>query len=187
MSARDDFQAKISDSLAEFNKVACWTVLTVPQFRQYLAAHLAGDLLPEEEKTTPAGTAVTPTYSEGRIKRYTSALRAVDTHAQLDRWDDLTRFANAAMVAADEELNPVYRDAYGTGREHAGAAGWLLEQFEAVISTSNGDFGVAEEYRCRTCGAIGAQGTGPRSLLDLISMASRHECLPSLPGGDSDA
>lgn len=60
MSARDDFQAKISDSLAEFNKVACWTVLTVPQFRQYLAAHLAGDLLPEEEKTTPAGAAVTP-------------------------------------------------------------------------------------------------------------------------------
>ena len=140
-----------------------------------------------EEKTTPAGAAVTPQHSADRIKRYTSALRAVDTYAHLERREDLTRFANAAMTAADEELDSVYRSGYGTGREHAGAAGWLLEHFEAVISTSNGDFGVAEEYRCRTCGAIGAQGTEPRSLLDLISMASRHECLPSLPGGDSDA
>jgi hypothetical protein len=84
------------------------------------------------------------------------------------------------MQAADEELDPVYRDAYGTGREHAGAAGWLLNHFEAVISTSDGSYGVAEEYRCQTCGAIGAQGDGPKSLLDLVAMAARHECLPRL-------
>lgn len=141
-----------------------------------------------EEKTTLStmGPAVTPEPSRGRIERYTSALRDADPYALVERRDDLARFANAAMVAADNELDQVYRDAYGTGREHAGAPGWLLNNFEAVTSTSGGSYGVAEEYRCRTCGAIGAQGTDDRrTLLDLVSMASRHKCLPSLPDGAS--
>lgn len=88
-------------------------------------------------------------------------------------------------IAVNPFTDRVYRDAYATGRDHAGAKGWLFENFEAVISTSNGDHGVAEEYRCRKCGAIGAQGTGAKSLLDLMAMAARHECLPRFDGGDA--
>ncbi|MBL1107387.1 hypothetical protein JK361_22735 [Streptomyces sp. 5-8] len=124
-------------------------------------------------------------YPAERIERYITALREADTYAQLERRDDRERFARAVMAVADAETDPVYRSGYGTGREHAGAAGWLLQDFEAVISTSDGSHGVAGEYRCRTCGAIGAQGTGPRSLLDLVAMAARHECLPNLDRKDA--
>lgn len=55
-----------------------------------------------------------------------------------------------------------------------------LDQFEAVITTSGGSYGTADEYRCRACGAIGAQGVEPKSLAELVAMAGRHECLPRL-------
>jgi hypothetical protein len=58
-----------------------------------------------------------------------------------------------------------------------------LDSFEAVISTSDGSYGAAEEYRCRKCGAIGAQGTDPKSLADLTAMAAQHKCLPRFDGG----
>lgn len=138
-----------------------------------------------EKSSRPAVDATPGATYEPRTERYMAALRTADPYALVERRDDLARFAVAAIAAADTELDPVYRDAYGTGREHAGAAGWLLQHFEAVTSTSNGSYGVAEEYRCRTCGAIGAQGEGPRSLLDLVAMAARHECLPQLLGGDA--
>jgi hypothetical protein len=88
-------------------------------------------------------------------------------------------------VAVNPFTDLVYRNAYATGRMHAGADGFILDTFEAVISTSDGSYGAAEEYRCRTCGAIGAQGEGPKTLLDLMAMASRHECLPRVEGGDA--
>lgn len=89
-------------------------------------------------------------------------------------------------IAVNPFTDRVYRDGYAAGREHAGAKGWLFEKFEAVISTSDGSHGVAEEYRCLQCGAIGAQGVGAKSLLDLMAMAARHECLPRVNGGDTE-
>ena len=83
-------------------------------------------------------------------------------------------------IAVNPFTDNVYRDGYATGLSHAGARGWVLNDFEAVISTSDASYGTAEEYRCRKCGAIGGQGTAPKSLLDLMAMAARHECLPSV-------
>jgi hypothetical protein len=117
-------------------------------------------------------------YPDERLERYMAALNDADTYAQLGRRDDRERFARAVMAVADTETDPVYRSGYATGRTHAGADGFVLDGFEAVISTSNGSYGTADEYRCRACGAIGAQGVDAKSLLDLIAMAARHECLP---------
>lgn len=119
-------------------------------------------------------------YPPERIKRYVSALNGADTYAQLSTPADRERLALAVMAVADAETDPVYRSGYATGRDHAGAKGWAFDNFEAVTSTSDGSYGVAEEYRCRQCGAIGAQGVGANSLLDLMAMAARHECLPRL-------
>ena len=115
---------------------------------------------------------------EARLERYITALRNADTYAQITDRRDLVRLAEAVIAVANDETDPVYRSGYATGRDHAGAKGWLFDSFEAVISTSNGSYGAAEEYRCRKCGAIGAQGTAAKTLLDLMAMASRHECLP---------
>lgn len=60
-----------------------------------------------------------------------------------------------------------------------------LDQFEAVISTSDGSYSAADEYRCRACGAIGGQGVEPKSLVDLVGMARRHECLPRVTKGEA--
>lgn len=105
-----------------------------------------------------------------RRERYAAALRSHDP-------------LSAVISVANDETDPVYTGAYATGREHAGANGWVLGSFEAVIATSDGSYGAAEEYRCRRCGAIGAQGTDAKSLLDLMAMAARHECLPRFEGG----
>ncbi|MFD3574730.1 hypothetical protein [Streptomyces sp. NPDC058644] len=123
-----------------------------------------------------------------RIERYVTALREADRYALVARRDDLARFAEAVIAVANDETDPVYRDGYATGRMHAGSGSQVFANFEAVISTSDGSYGTAEEYRCRNCGAIGAQGLGARSLLDLMAMAARHECLPRLDapkGGDA--
>jgi hypothetical protein len=119
-------------------------------------------------------------YPDERVARYVEALRGADSYAQLTDPRDLERLARAVMAVADDETDPVYRSGYATGRQHAGAKGWLFSDFEAVTSTSDGSYGVAEEYRCRRCGAIGAQGVGPKALIDLMAMAARHECLPRL-------
>jgi hypothetical protein len=121
-----------------------------------------------------------PKYPAERIERYIAALLAADKYALIHHREDLIRFAEAVIEAANKETDPVYRDGYATGRQHAGAKGWLFDNFEAVTSTSDGSYGAAEEYRCRNCGAIGAQGTAPKSLLDLMAMAARHACLPRL-------
>lgn len=113
-----------------------------------------------------------------RLERYITALRDADAYAQLTDRRDLVRFAEAVIAAANDETDSVYRSGYATGRTHAGVESFRLDRFEAVISSSNGSYGAAEEYRCRDCGAVGAQGVESKSLLDLIAMASRHECLP---------
>lgn len=125
-----------------------------------------------------------PSIPADRIERYVTALREADMYALVPRLDDLTRFAEAVIAVANDETDPVYRSGYATGRMHAGAQSSVFADFEAVTSTSDGSHGVAEEYRCRKCGAIGAQGEGPRTLLDLMAMAARHECLPRV-GGDA--
>lgn len=117
----------------------------------------------------------TPEYSEDRYGRYITALRAADDYAQLERSDDLRRFARAAMQAADAELDPVYRDAYAVGRTHAGTAGWRLRDFTPVFTTSDGTDCPAAELRCVVCGGL-EQGVGPQTLIDLMALASRHEC-----------
>lgn len=91
-------------------------------------------------------------------------------------------------IAVNPFTDQVYRDAYATGRDHAGAKGWLFENFEAVAFTNYGpsDSLPANEYRCRKCGAIGGQGTGVKSLLDLMAMAARHECLPRVTDAAED-
>ncbi|MFF9786304.1 hypothetical protein [Streptomyces nigrescens] len=64
------------------------------------------------------------------------------------------------------------------------------DQFQAVISTSNGDFAVSEEVRCSKCGGIttqaGLDGKGwTLARLDLI--AERHRCLPRVSETDDAA
>jgi hypothetical protein len=126
---------------------------------------------------------MTSRHPKERVERYITALRDADMYAQLSDRRDLVRFAEAVIAVANDETDPVYRSGYATGRDHAGANGWLFDNFEAVTSTSDGSYGSAEEYRCRKCGAIGAQGTDAKSLLDLMAMAARHECLPRVGGG----
>ncbi|MCX4703925.1 hypothetical protein [Streptomyces sp. NBC_01373] len=125
--------------------------------------------------TRDTGAAPTPDYSEDRYGRYITALRNADTYAQLERREDLTRFARAAMQAADTELDPVYSNAYRVGHMHAGAAGWRLVDFTPVFTTSDGTDHPAAELRCQVCGGL-EQGVGPQSLIDLMALASRHEC-----------
>lgn len=125
-----------------------------------------------------------------RLERYITALRDADTYAELGDRRDLVRFAEAVIAVANDETDPVYRSGYAVGRDHAGAKGWLFDSFEAVAFTNYGpsDSLPANEYRCRNCGAIGGQGMDPKSLLDLMAMAARHECLPRLDNtsqGDS--
>ncbi|NUS26110.1 MAG: hypothetical protein HOV92_18065 [Streptomyces sp.] len=126
---------------------------------------------------------------EERLERYITALRGADKYALIHHRDDFVRFAKAVIAVANDETDPVYRDGYAAGRQHSGASSWAFDNFEAVISTSNGDYGAAEEYRCRACGAIGGQGIDAKSLLDLMAMAARHECLPRVTDttqGDSE-
>lgn len=52
MNARDNMTAALAQSLAEFNKVACWRALQLSQMRQHLAEHLTDTLLPAEEKAS---------------------------------------------------------------------------------------------------------------------------------------
>lgn len=128
----------------------------------------------EDGKHTWSSTSFT--HVQCSLCRFTLARgdRAEETAALLAEIDRLRSLFHGAPVDVDR----VYRDAYATGREHAGARAFVLDNFEAVVSTSNGSYGVADEYRCRKCGAIGAQGDDAKSILDLAAMASRHECLP---------
>ncbi|WAZ20197.1 hypothetical protein STRCI_001297 [Streptomyces cinnabarinus] len=58
-----------------------------------------------------------------------------------------------------------------------------LADFEIVDYSHRDQYRAADEYRCRKCGAIGAQGTEPKTLADLIGMVLRHECLPHVERG----
>ncbi|MFJ2882398.1 MULTISPECIES: hypothetical protein [unclassified Streptomyces] len=44
---RTALTARLYDSIAAFNQVACWDILRLAQMRQYLAEHLAADLMDE--------------------------------------------------------------------------------------------------------------------------------------------
>lgn len=78
-------------------------------------------------------------------------------------------------IAVNPFTDRVYRDAYATGRDHAGADGWVLDGFEPVFSTSDGSHVPAAELRCRKCTGL-VQDVGPKSLLDLMAMAAQHAC-----------
>jgi hypothetical protein len=68
-----------------------------------------------------------------------------------------------------------YREGYATGRSHSGADGWVLDQFSAVFTTSDGGDRAVGEVRCNACRAL-MQGVGPQTLIDLMALAARHEC-----------
>lgn len=95
-------------------------------------------------------------------------LAMVDIRDSAEAWD----LGMAVIAILEGPLNP---DSDTAPR---------LDGFEAVISTSDGSYGAADEYRCRKCGAIGTQGTETKTLADLIGMVLRHECLPRVEGGE---
>lgn len=114
-------------------------------------------------------------YPTQRVDQYVAALRSADAYALLHDRGDLDRFARAVMAVADAETDPVYRSGYATGRQHAGADGWALGNFTPVFTTSSGDDCPATELRCTACGGL-VQGVGPHTLIDLMALASQHEC-----------
>ncbi len=114
-------------------------------------------------------------YPAQRVDQYIAALRNADTYAQLEDRRDRERFARAVMAVADAETDPVYRSGYATGRQHAGADGWRLGGFTPVFTTSAGDDCPATELRHAPCGGL-IQGVGPHTLIDLMALASQHEC-----------
>jgi hypothetical protein len=117
-------------------------------------------------------------YPAERIERYVTALNEADTYAQLERRDDRERFARAVMAVADDETDPVYRSGYATGRSHAGAEGWQLDEFAPVFTTSDDSDRPVSELRHRPCGGL-VQGVGPHTLIDLMALASQHKCKPA--------
>ncbi|MFI9340018.1 hypothetical protein ACIG0D_01880 [Streptomyces sp. NPDC052773] len=117
-------------------------------------------------------------YPVERIERYVAALRSADAYAQLERRDDLVRFARAVMAVADDETDPVYRSGYRTGRDHSGPGGWALSRFTPVFTTSDGTDCPATELRCTDCRGL-VQGVGPHTLIDLMALAAQHECQPT--------
>lgn len=114
-------------------------------------------------------------YPSQRVDQYVAALRNADTYAQFTDRRDLDRFARAVMAVADTETDPVYRSGYTTGRQHAGAGGWALATFTPVFTTSDGTDCPATELRCSQCNGL-VQGVGPHTLIDLMALASQHEC-----------
>jgi hypothetical protein len=58
---------------------------------------------------------------------------------------------------------------------HTGADGWILSQFSAVFPTSDGSDCPVNHLRCSACNGL-EQGLGPHTLIDLMALASRHEC-----------
>jgi hypothetical protein len=185
MAIADETEAKVAEHYGASSGIGPGSAEMVREAaRTVLSMATAGQAASGSQPDT-GDTTQTTEQPDPRRDRYAAALREADTYAQLGNRRDLKRFVTAAIAMADTELDPVYRSGYGTGRMHAGAGGFVLDTFEAVISTSDGSYGAAEEYRCRTCGAIGAQGEGPKSLLDLMAMAARHECLPRVEGGEA--
>lgn len=123
-------------------------------------------------------------YPAERIARYMAALNGADTYAQISTRSDRERFARAVMAVADAETDPVYASGYTTGRSHAGADGWVLRNFLPVFTTSDGSDCPATELRCTACRGL-VQGVGPHTLIDLMALASKHECMPNTKGDDA--
>lgn len=147
------------------------------EVRQLLHEHATDEAAAREaqEKSSRPAVDATPEYSQARYERYITALNNADNYAQLTLRDDRVRFARAAMAAADEELDPVYSNAYATGRQHAGADGWALGFFTPVFTTSDGTDCTVSELRHQPCSGL-VQGVGPLTLIDLMALASRHTC-----------
>jgi hypothetical protein len=114
-------------------------------------------------------------YPAERIERYVRALNDADTYAQLSTRADRERLARAVMAVADDETDPVYRSGYTTGRIHAGAGGWALNEYTPVVSLSDGTDRPVTELRHGACGGL-VQGVGPHTLIDLMALAAQHEC-----------
>lgn len=97
-----------------------------------------------------------------------------------DDWDihqhvglvDVT--GDGEVAARGVDADRLYRDAYATGRDDAGALGWRLNAFTPVFTRSDGTDKPVSELRC-TCGTL-LQHVGEASLLDLAAMAARHDC-----------
>ncbi|MFJ2004782.1 hypothetical protein [Streptomyces chartreusis] len=102
-----------------------------------------------------------------RYHEIRARLATVDIRDSAEVWD-----LGMAIIAILE--GPLDRDAAKAPR---------LDDFEAVYSSHRGKYRAADEYRCRKCGAIGAQGTETKTLADLIGMVLRHECLPRVEDG----
>ncbi|MEV5953764.1 hypothetical protein AB0M11_08295 [Streptomyces sp. NPDC051987] len=116
-------------------------------------------------------------YADGRDPNSTVAKLLAQYDAERDaEQGKSSRQADATPTPVDPDQ--IYRDAYATGREHAGAAGWLLQHFTPVFTTSDGTDVPAKELRCGTCNAV-TRNTRPRTLLDHVVAAAQHECLPN--------
>ncbi|GKQ39517.1 hypothetical protein [Streptomyces sp. A012304] len=91
-----------------------------------------------------------------------------------DGWVDVTEGGAGVPQTMAVDPDRLYRDAYATGRDHAGALGWRLNAFTPVFTRSDGTDKPVSELRC-TCGVL-LQHVGEASLLDLAAMAARHDC-----------
>ncbi|GAQ52120.1 hypothetical protein [Streptomyces acidiscabies] len=123
------------------------------------------------------------------LRRAADAIAALPQDYECDpgRGDAVERLRRTAAGIEREKSSPVgadatsteadraYRDGYAIGRMHAGAAGWVLAEFTPVFTTSSGDDRPATELRHKPCGGL-IQGIGPHSLVDLMALASQHEC-----------
>ncbi|MEU3507612.1 hypothetical protein ABZ733_06750 [Streptomyces longwoodensis] len=123
-------------------------------------------------------------YPADRIDRYVTALREADDYAQLGDRRDLERLARAVMAVADAEAHAVYSSGYRSGRMHAGAEGWPLNDFVPVFTTSDGSDCPISELRHAACTEL-VQGVGPHTLIDLMALAARHECTTPRKDGRS--
>ena len=74
----------------------------------------------------------------------------------------------------DVRLDALVKEAFAAGRESAGADGFRLTDFRPVFSRSDGSDRPVNELRC-VCGEI-VPKPGDASLLDLLIVATRHEC-----------
>jgi hypothetical protein len=93
-----------------------------------------------------------------------------------------------AATAAHTTVDPdrLYRDAYATGRQHAGVDGWVLSEYTPVFTRSDGSDRPISELRHMPCGGL-VQGVGPHTLIDLMALASQHECQPRAERGAGES
>ena len=108
-------------------------------------------------------------------------MNARDTSDARARVHAMFPLTNLAECELDVRLDALVKETFAAGRASAGADGFKLDGFRAVFSLSDGSDRPVNELRCR-CGHL-VPRPGDASLLDLVTLAARHECKP----GDGDA